>query len=107
LAEALGAAPLLEQIGQLAKVAHIPLDDAAAEHDQHAGSTAPFGLTERELQVLALVVAGRTNRQIGAALYMSPKTASVHVTHILQKLGVHSRVEAATVATRLGIGASR
>ena len=52
-------------------------------------------LTDRERQVLALLADGRTNREIGAALYMSPKTASVHVTHILEKLGVQTRVQAA------------
>jgi DNA-binding NarL/FixJ family response regulator len=61
-----------------------------------------LGLSERELEVLALVAAGRTNGQIAAELFISPKTASVHVTHILDKLGVANRVEAAMVAGRLG-----
>jgi ATP/maltotriose-dependent transcriptional regulator MalT len=60
----------------------------------------PFGLTERERQVLALVAEGATNRQIGAALYMAEKTASVHVSRILAKLGVQSRTQAAAVAHR-------
>ena len=60
----------------------------------------PFGLTERERQVLALVAAGATNRQIGAALFMAEKTASVHVSRILAKLGVQSRTQAAAVAHR-------
>ena len=51
-------------------------------------STDPFGLTPRERQVLALVAEGATNRQIGAALFMAEKTASVHVSRILAKLGV-------------------
>ncbi len=50
----------------------------------------PFGLSPRELEVLALLAAGRTNRQIGDELFISPKTASVHVTHILDKLGVRA-----------------
>jgi DNA-binding CsgD family transcriptional regulator len=62
-----------------------------------------LGLTPREAEVLALVSAGRTNRQIGEVLYVSEKTASVHVSNILRKLGVSSRVEAAAVAQRLGI----
>ena len=62
---------------------------------------APFGLTPRELQVLTLIAEGATNRQIGAALYMAEKTASVHVSRILTKLGVHSRTQAAAVAHRL------
>jgi DNA-binding NarL/FixJ family response regulator len=47
----------------------------------------PYGLSPRELHVLALLVEGRANREIGAALFISDKTASVHVTHILDKLG--------------------
>ena len=61
----------------------------------------PFGLTPRERQVLALIAEGATNRQIGAALYMAEKTASVHVSRILSKLGVRSRTQAAAVAHRL------
>jgi DNA-binding NarL/FixJ family response regulator len=53
--------------------------------------------------VLALVAAGRSNRQIAQALFISLKTASVHVSNILAKLGVHSRVEAAATAHRLGL----
>jgi DNA-binding CsgD family transcriptional regulator len=63
-------------------------------------SEAPFGLTPRELQVLSLIAAGATNRQIGAALYMAEKTASVHVSRILGKLGVSSRTQAAAIAHR-------
>ena len=57
-----------------------------------------FGLTERELEVLRLVAAGRSNREIAAELFISPKTASVHVSNILGKLGVASRGEAAARA---------
>ena len=64
---------------------------------------APYGLTGRELAVLRLLAAGRTNAQIGAELYISPKTASVHVTSILRKLGVSSRVQAAALAERAGL----
>ena len=65
----------------------------------------PFGLTPRERQVLALVAAGATNREIGKQLYMAEKTASVHVSRILAKLDVRSRTEAAGVAHRLGLDA--
>ena len=65
----------------------------------------PFGLTPRERQVLALVAAGATNREIGRQLYMAEKTASVHVSRILAKLDVRSRTEAAGVAHRLGLDA--
>jgi hypothetical protein len=53
--------------------------------------------------VLALVAEGRTNRQIGQALYITPKTASAHLSRILTKLGIAGRGEAATVAHRLGL----
>jgi DNA-binding NarL/FixJ family response regulator len=53
--------------------------------------------------VLALVAEGRSNRQVAEALFISAKTASVHVSNILAKLGVASRVEAATVAHRVGL----
>ncbi len=72
--------------------------DAAPQAD---GDALPFGLTPRELQVLALIAEGATNRQIGAALYMAEKTASVHVSRILSKLGVRSRTQAAAMAHRL------
>jgi DNA-binding NarL/FixJ family response regulator len=53
--------------------------------------------------VLRLVAAGRSNQQIAEALFISRKTASVHVSHILAKLGVENRVEAAATAHRLGL----
>jgi DNA-binding CsgD family transcriptional regulator len=62
-----------------------------------------LGLTGRELQVLRLVADGRTNREIGEALYMSPKTASVHVSNLLRKLDVAGRRDAARLARRLGL----
>jgi ATP/maltotriose-dependent transcriptional regulator MalT len=76
---------------------------ARAEHADGGatGGEDPFGLTPREREVLALVAEGATNRQIGAALYMAEKTASVHVSRILAKLGVQSRTQAAAVAYRL------
>ena len=70
----------------------VVLDDAAIDR---------LGLTPREAEVLALVAAGQTNRQIGEELFVSEKTASVHVSNILRKLGVSSRVDAAAVAQRL------
>ena len=55
--------------------------------------------------MLALLAEGRTNREIGEALFMAEKTASVHVSRILAKLDVRTRTEAAAVAHRLGIAA--
>lgn len=63
---------------------------------------ARYGLTDREQEVLALVAAGRSNREIADALYISTKTASVHVTNILRKLGVTNRVQAAAIAHLAG-----
>ncbi len=58
----------------------------------------PQTLTDRENEVLELLVQARTNRQIAKALYISEKTVSVHVSNILAKLGVRSRAEAAALA---------
>ncbi|HKY68690.1 MAG TPA: response regulator transcription factor, partial [Acidimicrobiales bacterium] len=60
-------------------------------------------LTPREREVLGLVAAGRTNRQIGEELFISQKTASVHVSRLLAKLGAATRGEAAAVARREGL----
>ena len=64
---------------------------------------AVFGLSPREREVLLLLSAGRTNREIGEHLFISQKTVGVHVGNILSKLGVSGRVEAAAVAIRLGL----
>ena len=98
-AQLLGARPLLEQIERLSRPARIRTtdDERAPARDEIAG------LTARELDVLRLVAEGRTNPRIGKALYMSPKTASVHVSRILSKLDARTRTEAAGVAHRLGL----
>ena len=99
LAGRLGARPLLEQISSLARRARVDLPSLPGQRVQPEAA-APFGLTERELEVLRLVAAGRSNRDIAAELFISPKTASVHVSNILGKLGVSSRGEAAATAYR-------
>jgi DNA-binding CsgD family transcriptional regulator len=99
LAGRLGARPLLEQIGSLARRARVDVPALPGPRGlAEPGGAAPFGLTERELEVLRLVAAGRSNRDIAAELFISPKTASVHVSNILGKLGVSSRGEAAAMA---------
>jgi len=101
-----GHAPLLAQICALAERARIPLQTAAAAGPGAAPPTRPltrYGLTYRELTVLRLLAAGRTNPQIGAELYISTSTASVHVSNILRKLGVSGRVQAAALAERSGL----
>ncbi|MYS48529.1 hypothetical protein GTW46_00315, partial [Streptomyces sp. SID6013] len=78
----------------------------AGEPAAPSGPTDPaeaLGLTGRERDVLRLVSEGRTNRQIAGELFISPKTASVHVSNILAKLGVSGRGEAAAVAHRLAL----
>ena len=61
------------------------------------------GLTSRERRCCALLVAGRSNREIAAELFIAPKTASVHVSNILAKLGAASRTEAAAIAAAAGL----
>jgi DNA-binding CsgD family transcriptional regulator len=101
----LGAGPLREQIGAFASRARLELDRGRAPA---AGAQAleRLELTARELEVMALLAAGRTNREIAAELVISEKTASVHVSHILAKLGVRNRVEAAALAHTLGFAAA-
>jgi DNA-binding CsgD family transcriptional regulator len=98
----MGARPLLDDVRALARRARLSLESASSEPTAVADPV-PFGLTDREREVLTLVAAGRSNGQIAAALFISPKTASVHVSNILAKLGVSGRVEAAAVAHRLGL----
>jgi DNA-binding CsgD family transcriptional regulator/tetratricopeptide (TPR) repeat protein len=101
-----GHAPLQAEIATLADRARITLGPPpAAEPAATAPATVParYGLTSRELAVLRLLAAGRTNAQIGAELYISPKTAGVHVSNILRKLGVSGRVQAAAKAERAGL----
>ncbi len=97
----LRAQPLVDEIEQIARRTRISLD-APEVSTLRQSDVLDLGLTAREAEVLSLVAAGRTNRQIGAELYVSEKTASVHVSNILRKLGVSSRVEAAAVAQRIG-----
>jgi DNA-binding CsgD family transcriptional regulator/tetratricopeptide (TPR) repeat protein len=96
-------APLLAaEVDGLARRARIDLRAEVAGAPEGSGLDR-FGLTEREQAVLALVAEGHTNREIGETLFIAEKTASVHVSRILAKLGVRSRVEAATAVHRLGL----
>jgi DNA-binding CsgD family transcriptional regulator/tetratricopeptide (TPR) repeat protein len=98
LAAGLDAHPLSDEIAVLARRAGIRL---AYGTPTPAGTNGGLGLTGRELEVLRLVAAGRSNREIAAELFISPKTASVHVSNILGKLGASSRGEAAAKAHTL------
>jgi DNA-binding NarL/FixJ family response regulator len=102
----LAADPLRDDIEALARRARIELSDQplpSTDPLPPQPGLAPLGLTVRELEVLRLLAAGCTNPQIGEALYIARKTASHHVSSILTKLGVATRVEAAGVAHRLGL----
>ena len=95
-AGALGSTLLADRIAALAQRAGFV---AAARME----ASPVAGLTPRELEVLQLVAAGRSNGEIGNALFISTKTASVHVSNILAKLGVSGRGEAAALAHRIGL----
>ncbi|MFF8638360.1 AAA family ATPase [Streptomyces pilosus] len=100
----LGAAPLARSATRLAQRARLALGPAVREADPGPADPAEeLGLTSRERDVLRLVAAGHTNRRIAEELFISPKTASVHVSNILAKMGVSGRGEAAAVAHRLGL----
>jgi DNA-binding CsgD family transcriptional regulator len=110
LAEQMGAEPLLDEIRAFERAARLEPDAAGADGSAPTqdGAAADefgveFGLTAREREVLALIAEGRSNGQIADELVISRKTASVHVSNILSKLGVSTRVEAAALAHRRGL----
>jgi len=109
LAGALGAVPLAGQITELARAARISLPGPGDPLPGELAAGQPPGaeldpgeadLTKREREVLRLVGHGLSNAQIARTLFISEKTASVHVSNILRKLGVTSRVQAALAATQ-------
>jgi len=101
MASDLGAAPFQRLIEELAARARISLDPIEAEKAVPVAADALGDLTRREREVLTLVAEGRSNREVAEVLFISEKTASVHVSHILAKLGVQSRVQASAVVHRL------
>ncbi|MGZ4313667.1 MAG: helix-turn-helix transcriptional regulator [Solirubrobacteraceae bacterium] len=111
--QAAGAAPLQSEVEALMRRARLqagaPLNGDAPEagagvaEAREPDALARLGLTAREGEVLRLVADGRSNSQIAEVLFISRKTASVHVSNILSKLGVSTRVEAAALAHRRGI----
>jgi DNA-binding CsgD family transcriptional regulator/tetratricopeptide (TPR) repeat protein len=102
LASDLAAEILLTDIDAVSRRTRLSVDAPVARVLEKSAID-QLGLTAREAEVLSLVAAGQTNRQIGEALFVSEKTASVHVSNILRKLGVSSRVDAAAVAQRIGV----
>ena len=106
IAVGLGAEPMRAEVDDLGRRARLVVAGPAGPSTELPSSESPAeaaGLTKREAEVLGLVAAGRSNRQIGETLFMSEKTASVHVSRILTKLAVSSRGEAAALAHRLGL----
>jgi DNA-binding CsgD family transcriptional regulator len=105
LADRMGAAPLAEEIHALIRRARLRVvqetDDTEATGEH--GAFARLGLTAREGEVLLLVADGCSNGQIAERLFITRKTASVHVSNILSKLGVATRVEAAAMVHRMGL----
>lgn len=100
LASRLQAAPLLDQAEEFSRRARLSVRAV-----KPSAPDAQFDLTDRENQVLAHLVTGDSNRQIARALFISDRTVAVHVSRILDKLGVRNRTEAATVGARLGLSA--
>ena len=99
-ARVLGAAPLVDELGRLARSARIRV---AGEETAADVPAAVRRLTGREIEVLGLIARGDTNQQIAAELFISPKTASVHVSRIISKLGLANRTEVAAYAHQHGL----
>lgn len=108
IADRLGAAPIRRAVEELAGRARIDLSATPAAPVEPEQATAEpgreLGLTARETEILGIVARGRTNRQVAEELFIAEKTVGVHLTNILGKLGVASRMDAAAIADRLGIG---
>jgi DNA-binding CsgD family transcriptional regulator len=97
IAERLGAAPVLTEIDALVVRTRLP----SAPAPRAPVEDRPYGLTEREHEVLALLGTGATNRQIARRLFISERTVGVHVSRVLHKLQVTNRAQAAAVAARV------
>jgi DNA-binding NarL/FixJ family response regulator len=104
----LGARPLQREVERLAARSRLALDIQPKVNDAAPGAgpvtrAIPFRLTRREQDVLERLTMGRTNREIATDLFISEKTASVHVSNIKSKLGANGRAEIAAIAVRLGL----
>ena len=101
--ERFGFQLLLRETLELAQRSRVALDGVPGHERRGGPPGATDGLTAREREVLGHLVAGRTYSEIASALFISPKTVSVHITHILQKTGTSSRAEAAAWAWQHGV----
>ena len=97
---------LLDRVHEAAGLGRIPLIEALPPKPRAIRPAAFDKLTEREAEVLSHLVANRTNAEIGAQLFISAKTVSVHVSNLLRKTSTNSRREVAALATRLGWGST-
>ncbi|MFI7062903.1 AAA family ATPase [Kribbella sp. NPDC050124] len=103
LADEMAAGPLRHEVEKLATVARISLNEPHPSTETGDDAPKAFGsLTPREREILGYLLAGRTYAEIAAALFISPKTVSVHVSNLLRKTGTSSRHEVAALAGRLG-----
>jgi DNA-binding CsgD family transcriptional regulator/tetratricopeptide (TPR) repeat protein len=93
--ERLGARPSAEKLRQILQVVEV---DRLPRRPRLSTLENPFGLTHRQVEILSLLTEDLTNAEIAARLHISPKTADHHVSAILEKLNVHSRESAATLA---------
>ncbi len=109
IADALGARPLAGEIATLVRIGNVrlagpaPIDAQKAQVSADRSPAEEFRLTEREAEVLRLLASGATNRGIARTLFISERTASVHVSNILRKMGVGNRTQAARIAVRRGL----
>ena len=101
VAARIGAQPLVRELTLLAERARLDPTPDASPPQTKQGLEELLGLTPREAEVLTLVARGCTNREIADTLVISVRTAGVHVSHILRKLGAPNRQEAAAIAHRL------
>jgi DNA-binding CsgD family transcriptional regulator len=106
-AHEIGAQTLVAHVERLAQRARIKLVDLSPEADTPQRAIAQdLGLTAREVEVLDQLARRRTDRQIAESLFISKKTASVHVSNILRKLDAGNRVDAGEIGQRAGLGVS-
>lgn len=97
------AAPLRTKIEHLAHRARISISSEDRADSVGSPAAKEFGLTAREIEVLGQLAAHRTDAEIAKQLYISKKTASVHVSNLLRKLGVSSRLEAGDIGQQIGL----